>query len=408
MKPHVVFRLVLASGALLSAAAACAQAPIGDVVATDGTVRGSLVLASSGPKLASGSAVTAGTATAVVRLDRGGQVRICPGTTVTMTSMGGASSLMMSLGDGAMETRYSIPALADAIMTPDFRLLLAGPAQFDLALASNSKGDLCVESRSDSASVLVNELLGDGVYQVRARDSVIFHGGRVAGAQPNPAGCGCPAPPRTLLRAQVAPTPSTAFSAPLPAVPVLALPQPLIPAPATALSADLVRLPQAAGEQVLLPAPEALHAPIANLPQPPSEALIMPAPANVSASLASLPKVADDPLTMPAPNAPVPVATPPQPPADSALTAPPPPLAPNDVHVEVEAPFVFSANAAPPPVTPGRIVLGTMAAPALPLLQVSAPPAVPPKVEQVDAKPQKKKGLLGRLGGFFASLFSKR
>jgi hypothetical protein len=390
MKISAGYRVLMAAALLaLPGGALRAQQPIGDLQAADGTIRGSVVLASGAPKLTSGSSVTAGTSTAVVRLDRGGQVRICPGSSVTLASAGGASSLLMSLGSGALETQYSIPALADAIMTPDFRLLLAGPGEFDVAVSSNSRGDLCVESRSDSASVLVSELLGDGVYQVRARDTILFHGGRVAGAEPHEGGCGCPPPGPATLRAQVPPAPPDVFNAPLPFLPALPLPSLVLPMPSSFGALALSGLPQ--------------------LPLAPS--FIMPSPAvPVAAAATGIPQLPGEPaLAAPAPTSPAEI---PQPPAEASMTAPPPTLQPNDVHVEVDAPFVFNATAPPPAATPVQVALRSAPFPELALPEVQPPPSVrppapPDQAAQPDSKPQKKKGLFGKVRSFFASLFER-
>lgn len=200
--------MLIAAGAVsLLVGVAHAQQPIGDVLSSDSTIKGSVIFARTGPRLTSGSAVTAGSSTALVKLDRGGELRVCAGSTVTVTSTGGRN-LMMSLSSGSLETHYALPATADVVMTPDFRILLAGPGQFDLAVSTNEKGDTCVHSMADSASVVVNELLGDGVYQVQAREGVIFHGGKVAGAAPDTGQCGCP-PPAPQQQLTVAPKPPT-------------------------------------------------------------------------------------------------------------------------------------------------------------------------------------------------------
>lgn len=392
MKISAGYRVLMAAALLaLPGGALRAQQPIGDLQAADGTIRGSVVLASGAPKLTSGSSVTAGTSTAVVRLDRGGQVRICPGSSVTLASAGGASSLLMSLGSGALETHYSIPALADAIMTPDFRLLLAGPGEFDVAVSSNSRGDLCVESRSDSASVLVSELLGDGVYQVRARDTILFHGGSVAGAEPHEGGCGCPPPEPAALRAQVPPAPPAVFTAPLPFLPALPLPSLVLPMPSSFGALALSGLPQLPlAPPFIMPSPAVpAVAAATEIPQLPGESA-MAAPAPVAEPPAEIPQL----------------------PAEASMTAPPPPLQPNEVHVEVDAPFVFNAAAPPPPATPVQIALRSTPFPQFPLPEVQPPlavrpPAPPAQAAQPDSKPQKKKGLFGKVKSFFASLFKR-
>src|SRR4029077_19796228 len=56
---------------------------IGDLYASDATVKGGVRYTPSGLEVDNGSVITAGQPSASVRLARGGQVRICPGTNLT-------------------------------------------------------------------------------------------------------------------------------------------------------------------------------------------------------------------------------------------------------------------------------------------------------------------------------------
>ena len=187
----------------LAAQTATEPEPIGDLVSTDASVKGSVVLAAAGTGLMPGSAIEAGNSAATIKLQRGGFLRVCPKTQVTVNVAAQISAnapeahkpagLMLSLGSGALETNYELPAQADMIVTPDFRIMLAGPADFHLAISVDGHGNTCVRSLSgNSGAVLVSELLGAGTYQVKANESVLFPNGAIQNAAAASEACGCP------------------------------------------------------------------------------------------------------------------------------------------------------------------------------------------------------------------------
>ncbi len=108
---------------------------------------------------------------------------------------------------------------------------------------------------------------------------------------------------------------------------------------------------------------------------------------------------------------------------NSEVTAPLPPDRPGQTHVEIEAPFVFSAReAAAKPNTVARVEFSSL--PNVFFLQEEAEPAVlpekPPEVPAKAEKPQpapgpvpvpkkekEKKGFLDRMKGFFSSIFHR-
>src|SRR5947209_10644589 len=123
MNPRTSFRLALLFAALSTMAAA--QEPVGEVFASDASVRGSVQLTSGGAKVMSGANVTAGDAAARLALVRGGELRVCPQTSIAVSASGSGRELMFAMGTGAIEADYRLANSADTIMTPDFRILLA-------------------------------------------------------------------------------------------------------------------------------------------------------------------------------------------------------------------------------------------------------------------------------------------
>jgi hypothetical protein len=303
---------------------------------------GSIVLA--GNRLSTGSSVTAGADAAVLNLGRGGQVRVCPGTTVSVTTSPNGHDLMLGMGTGSLEAHYNLQTSADSILTPDFRILLAGPGEFDYAISADSRGNTCVRALpGNTASAIVSELIGDGTYQVKPAEQVVFRSGRLTTVDSAlPGSCGCPAAnPSVLLAAET----------PNPAMPEKKLPE----------SMELSRTDDA---------PKPAQAPSGN---------------GADASAPS-PQVA---VTSGGPE-----------------TAPLPDSKPSDLQVQVEAPFVFRAGDLPPAgavLAPPLSETATLPAssierPSLPTTIVLAPP-------EAGSTPRPHHGFFGRVKGFFSAVF---
>jgi hypothetical protein len=318
---------IMIAGACVSQEAG--QHPIGEIFASDASVRGAVQLAGAGMQVMSGSSVGAGQAPALLRLARGGEVRICPRTSLSIS--GSPNGLMLGMNNGAVETNYSLfSAPADAIFTPDFRIMLAGSGKVHVAVGADGRGNTCIRPLAgNSATAIVSELMGGGAYQVKPDEQVIFERGKIANVYHVVGECGCPEAPPVERAVAATATPSVAN----------------------------LREPQV---------PPSLSVPL-DAPQPPQ-------------------------------------------PVDSAPAGAPAPAA-NDVHVEVDAPFVFSA-ADPEPAPLAQIVqLRFSSAVPLPInpqppppveLQPAPPSPVPPVTA---AAPPKKKGFFGRVRSFFASVF---
>lgn len=297
---------------------------------------GAVVLA--GSRLGAGSSVTAGSDTEVVRLPRGGEVYVCPGTTLSVTPSHNKRDLMLGMSTGALETHYALDASADSVLTPDFRIMFAGPGHFHFAISADSHGNTCIRALTgNTSSAIVSELMGDRIYQVKPTEQAVFRSGQIDRVDTNvPLECGCPAPSK-VLRSEI---PSS------PAVPDTQLPAKT----------------QLGGSS---------------------------APPSTTGDKGSV------------------GAAPPTRLSNGPETAPLPPSKPDDVHVEVDAPFVFSGKKraeehVPPPPIQTAMDLPPEGSPER---QIHLDPVIQsPPAPQAKAKAEHR-GFFGRVKGFFSAMF---
>jgi hypothetical protein len=159
-------------------------------------------LVEAGSRVASGASITAAEETAVLRLARGGEVRVCPGTTVSVTTSASGQDLVLGMSQGAMETHYRLLESSDSVLTPDFRIVLPGPGEFDLGIRADAHGNTCVSAMpGNTSSVVVAELIGNGTYEVKPDQQIVFRQGRLETVESPIAPCGCPPAQVPVMRA---------------------------------------------------------------------------------------------------------------------------------------------------------------------------------------------------------------
>jgi hypothetical protein len=194
MQSTFVNRFWLVMGCtLLACQTLHAQAAIGEVFASDASVHGSVILSGNGTRVLSGSQVSAGDAVALLKLERGGEVRICPKTNLSLSADAGGKTLVVGMNAGAMEVDYPLQSGSDSLLTPDFRLQLISPGSFHFAISVSGSGDTYLRTLpGNDAAVFVAEMMGAESYQLTPGKSVLFKAGKISGAMEAPKNCGCP------------------------------------------------------------------------------------------------------------------------------------------------------------------------------------------------------------------------
>src|SRR5215472_17447100 len=173
----VLGKQVLVAALLLSLlslpAVAQGPVPLGELFASDAGQK-SLQLAGSGMTVVSGSELSAGIAPATLKLYRGGQVRICPRSGLSVSASG--HGLMLATGTGAVEVDYQLsPESVDVVITTDFNVTLIGPGAFHFSLEVNKRGDTCMKPLpGNSAEISFSELLRNGTNKAKAEEAVFF------------------------------------------------------------------------------------------------------------------------------------------------------------------------------------------------------------------------------------------
>jgi len=163
------------------------------------TVTGALRVTQGKALIATSGTITSGTKTTEVVLPRRGVLRVCASTSVHVATdssvpAGEAPGLMMALDHGALEASFATGRNSDVLLTPDFRILIAGPGSADVKVRLGQHGDTCVDNPGASAPyVVVSSVFGGGAYRVQPGQRVMFQHGslnEVVDQEKEP--CGCP------------------------------------------------------------------------------------------------------------------------------------------------------------------------------------------------------------------------
>jgi hypothetical protein len=138
-----------------------------------------------------GSELSAGIAPATLKLVRGGQVRICPRSGLSINA--GNRGLMLATGVGAVEIDYHLDQPQfDVIVTPDFNVQLIGSGTFHFALGVNKQGDTCIKPLPGNTSeIMLSELMGSSSYKAKADEAALFLAGKLNQHTSLTEECGC-------------------------------------------------------------------------------------------------------------------------------------------------------------------------------------------------------------------------
>src|SRR5580698_1909961 len=178
------------------------------IVPLDMSIPGSAATVSGGMQtwkgrayFTSSGAITAGPDTSQVTLPYRGVLRVCPSTTVRLSVDSSVPAneipgLMIALDGGAVEASFAISHNSDLLLTPNFRIMIAGPGASEVKLRLGLDGDTCVDNSGTNAPyVVVSSVFDSGLYRVEPGQRVMFEHGdlhTVVDQEKEP--CGCPPP----------------------------------------------------------------------------------------------------------------------------------------------------------------------------------------------------------------------
>jgi len=167
------------------------------------TVTGAFEVTGGRAIIAASGSITSGNQTTRVILPHRGELRVCASTSVKLASdssaaQGETPGLLMAMDQGAVEMSFATTSGAgrdsDILLTPDFRILIAGPGAAEVKVRLGQHGDTCVDNAGANAPyVLVSSVFDGGAYRVQPGQRVMFQHGslhEVVDQEKEP--CGCP------------------------------------------------------------------------------------------------------------------------------------------------------------------------------------------------------------------------
>ena len=165
------------------------------------TVTGALEVSQGKAIIVASGVITSGAETTEVILPHRGVLRVCASTTVKLAAdasvpPGEIPGLLMAMEHGAVEASFASGRNSDILLTPDFRILIAGPGAAEVKVRLGQQGDTCVDNAGVNAPyVLVSSVFDGGAYRVQPGQRVMFQHGslhEVVDQEKEP--CGCPPP----------------------------------------------------------------------------------------------------------------------------------------------------------------------------------------------------------------------
>ena len=177
------------------------------------TVSGEVQTSKGRAYLAQSGAITAGPLTAQVTLPYRGVLRVCPSTTVKLSVDSSAPAseipgMQIALNGGAIEASFAIVRDSDVLLTPNFRIMIAGPGSSEVKVRLGQGGDTCVDNTGDPGDgssslgwksganapyVVVTSVFDSGLYRVQPGQRVMFeHGDLHTVVDDEKEPCGCP------------------------------------------------------------------------------------------------------------------------------------------------------------------------------------------------------------------------